>query len=77
MSELKEIIMFRIENLEKYRGLIGTTRESVEAIQRFIEKNKNEDVNMIVEEEPAASINKVLNAAIEEDYEIQNIINNL
>ena len=69
--------MFRIENLEKYRGLIGTTRESIEAIQRFIDKNKDENINMVIEENPASSINKILNAAIEEDSEIQNIINNL
>ncbi len=77
MLEQEELIMFKIENLRKYKGLIGSTRESVEAIQRFIEKNKNENIKMVEDEEPAASINKVLNAVIEEDNEIQNIINNL
>ncbi len=69
--------MFSIENLKKYKGLIGSTRESINAIQKFIEKNKSDNSVFNIEEEPAASINKVLNAAVEEDNEIQNIINNL
>ena len=70
--------MFVFGNLKKYKGFIGTTKESIEAIQRFIENNNNE-VNAVVEEDPAASVNRVLKSLESEETnsEIQKIIENL
>ncbi len=70
--------MFVLGNLKKYKGFIGTTKESIDAIQRFIEKNNNE-VNAVVEEEPAASVNRILKSVEceETNSEIQKIIDKL
>ena len=32
--------MFRITNLKECKGIIGSTKESIDAIQKFIEKTK-------------------------------------
>ena len=69
--------MFVLGNLKKYRGFIGTTKEAIDAIQRFIENNNN--VNEVVEEDPAASVNRVLKSVEceETNSEIQKIIDKL
>lgn len=69
--------MFVLGNLKKYKGFIGTTKESIEAIQRFIENNNK--VNEVMEEDPAASVNRILKSVEceETNSEIQKIIDKL
>ena len=69
--------MFVFGNLKKYKGFIGTTKESIEAIQRFIDNNNK--VNEVMEEDPAASVNRILKSVEceETNSEIQKIIDKL
>lgn len=71
--------MFNLEILKKYSGFIGNTQESIEAIQKFIEKDKVKNSVFDEDIEPAASINKIIQAASceETNNEIQKIIDNL
>lgn len=73
MSDIRKLNSF-----SKYKNIIGDTQDTIRAIQNFIGDNK--PVNMEVsEEDPAASINRVLNSNICEDtnLDIQKIIKNL
>ena len=73
MSDIKKLNSF-----SKYKNIIGDTQDTIRAIQNFIGDNK--PVNMeVIEEDPAASINRVLNSNICEDtnLDIQKIIKNL
>ena len=71
----------KINNI--YKNILGDTKETIEAIQKYIKNNSvnNKQIteNTQIEEEPAASINRVLNSTIceETNSEIQKIINNL
>lgn len=68
-------------SISNYRGIIGSTQETIDAIQRFIAKNAPEKLyqNTDVEETPAASINRILDSTVceETNSEIQKIINRL
>ena len=67
-------------SLGKYKNIIGSAKETIDAIQRFIEKNApQQTVSNNVEEAPAESINRVLNSVAndETNMDIQKIINNL
>lgn len=68
-------------SISNYRGIIGSTQETIDAIQRFIAKNSPETIyqNTEVEETPAASINRILDSTVceETNSEIQKIINRL
>lgn len=66
-----------------YKNIIGDTKATIEAIQKYIKNNSVNNKKIIentqIEEEPAASINRILNSTIceETNSEIQKIINNL
>jgi len=62
-----------------YKSIIGDTKATIEAIQKYIYQNNQKTENKIVEESPAESINRVLNsiASEETNEDIQKIINNL
>ena len=66
-----------------YKNILGDTKATIEAIQKYIKNNSvnNKQIteNTQIEEEPAASVNRVLNSTIceETNSEIQKIINNL
>ena len=73
MSEAKRLI---------FKNIIGDTNATIEAIQKYIKENSPKtakDVESTIEEAPAESINRVLNAAActETSIEIQKIINKL
>ena len=70
----------KINNI--YKNILGDTKETIEAIQKYIKNNssnKQTNESPEFEEEPAASINRILNSTIceETNSEIQKIINNL
>ncbi len=64
-----------------YKNILGDTKATIEAIQKYIKNNSPAKVvnNTEVEEEPAASVNRILNsvACEETNNDIQKIINNL
>ena len=65
-----------------FKNIIGDTKATIDAIQRYIAENAPKTVNDVhseIEEAPAESINRVLNAAAceETSAEIQAIINRL
>ena len=65
-----------------YKNILGDTKATIEAIQKYIKNNSvNNQVieNSEIEEEPAASVNRILNsiACPETNNDIQKIINNL
>ena len=53
--------------LSNYKNILGDAKETINAIQKFIEKDKKERLNNEVEETPAASINKILNSTIDKE----------
>ncbi len=65
-------------SLKKYKNLLGDTNETIKAIQKFI-SNKQDENNIEFEEEPAASVNRILNSVADEELtdDIQKIINNI
>ena len=71
----------KINNI--YKNILGDTKATIEAIQKYIKNNSVNNKKIIentqIEEEPAASINRILNSTIceETNSEIQKIINNL
>ena len=66
-----------------YKKILGDTKATIEAIQKYIKNNSVNNKQMIentqIEEEPAASINRILNSTLceETNSEIQKIIHNL
>lgn len=66
-----------------YKNILGDTKATIEAIQKYIKNNSVNNKQIIentqIEEEPAASINRILNSTLceETNSEIQKIINNL
>lgn len=65
-----------------FRNLIGDTKATIDAIQKYIAESAPKTVNDVhseIEEAPAESINRVLYAAAceETSAEIQEIINRL
>ncbi len=75
MAEVNKINTF-------YKNILGDTKATIEAIQKYIKNNssnKQTTESPEFEEEPAASINRILNSTIceETNSEIQKIINNL
>ncbi len=62
-----------------YKSIIGDTKATIEAIQKYIAKNSPEQNVNILEEAPAESINRILNSVVsdETNTDIQKIINNL
>ncbi len=69
----------KLSSLSKYKNIFGDTRETIRAIQNFISDNSKYKPEENKEEEPAASINRVLNSTICEDTsnDIAKIIKNL
>ncbi len=70
----------KLNSLAKYKNIFGDTKETIKAIQNFIKssQHKVEDNDQIAEDEPAASINRVLNSRVDDtSVDIQKIINNL
>ena len=67
----------RINSL--YKSIIGDTKSTIDAIQRFIAKNPPKTTTSQQEEAPAESINRILNsvACDETNQDIQKIIENL
>ena len=66
----------------KYKNIFGNTKATIEDIKKYLNENstsKTEIEEALYEEEPAASINKILNstACEETNSAIQKIINNL
>ena len=57
------------KKLSLYKNILGDTKATIDAIQRFINENspRNIEHNIEVEETPAESINRVLKAAACED----------
>ena len=57
------------KRLNLYKNIIGDTKATIEAIQRFINENspRNIERNVEIEDSPAESINRVLKAAACED----------
>ncbi len=75
MSELN-----KLNSLAKYKSIFGDAQATIQSIQKFINSNNKVQKNYIEgEEEPAASINRILNSTVCEDTsnEIQKIIKNL
>ncbi len=71
----------KLSALSKYRNIFGNAKETIQAIQNFIDANSlplNEN-NSEEAEEPAASINRIINSTADEDTtaDIKKIINNL
>ena len=63
-----------------YKNLIGDAQSTINAIQSFLEKNSKKDRDdMLVEEKPAESINRVLESVASDEInaDIQSIIKNL
>ncbi|MBQ4123366.1 hypothetical protein IJD44_06570 [bacterium] len=65
-------------SLKKYKNILGDAKETIEAIQKFISNSQNE-TTVDFEEEPAASVNRILNSVSEEEItnDIRKIIENL
>lgn len=65
-------------SLKKYKNILGDAKETIEAIQKFISNGQNE-TTVDFEEEPAASVNRILNSVSEEEItnDIRKIIENL
>jgi len=57
------------KRISLYKNIIGDTKATIDAIQRFITENspRNIEHNVETEEAPAESINRVLKAAACED----------
>lgn len=69
------------KSLNKYKNIFGSAKETIDAIQKYITNNSTQNVNnnASIEEEPAASVNRILNSVIceETNNDIKKIINNL
>ena len=63
---------------QKYLNLLGDTKEIVDSIQKYIDVNQKNN-GSTGEEEPAASVNRVLGSVASEDInnDIRKIIENL
>ncbi len=76
MSELSKETVFN-----KYKNIIGNAKDTIEAIQKYINNYSKENIQNSAnsQEEPAASINRILNSTASEETnsEIQKIIDNL
>ena len=57
------------KKLSLYKNILGDTKATIDAIQRFIKENSPRTIenNVDMEETPAESINRVLKAAACED----------
>ncbi len=63
-----------------YKGILGDTQASIEAIQKFINENSNSRVAKSTENNlPTDSINRILNSVSDEETnnDIQKIIDSL
>lgn len=69
------------KSLNKYKNIFGSAKETIDAIQKYITNNSPKNINndISTEEEPAASVNRILNSVIceETNNDIKKIINNL
>ncbi len=57
------------KRLNLYKNIIGDTKATIDAIQRFINSNSQQKIehNEEIEDSPAESINRILKAAACED----------
>ena len=72
--------MFQFVKKGKYKSLIGNTKESIEAIQRYLDSHSSsKKIQVENTDEPASSINRIIQstACEETNSEIQKIIDNL
>ena len=62
-----------------YKNILGDAKETIDAIQRYIEGNARVKIEPVKDEEEMTSINRVLNsvACKETNEEINKIIKNL
>lgn len=71
----------RINYFNKYRNILGNTRQTIEAIQKFIESNPSSEINEndITETNPAESINRILDSMSTDETNmiIRKLINSL
>lgn len=65
-------------SLKKYKNIFGNAKETIEAIQKYIKNNKPE-TNIEIEEDPAASVNRILGSVADKELngDINKIIENL
>jgi len=78
----RRVIMAEVNKINSlYKNILGDTKATIEAIQKYITNNSPSKAvnNAEVEEEPAASVNRILNSVVceETNNDIQKIINNL
>lgn len=73
----KENYMAEI-SLKKYKNILGSAKETIEAIQKYINNNQSSQ-NKEIEEQPAASINRILDSVADEEIanDVNKIINNM
>lgn len=67
-------------SLKKYKNLFGNAKETIEAIQRYIKSNNKVENNTLEQEEdPAASVNRILGSVVDKEIsgDINKIIENL
>jgi hypothetical protein len=73
MSEVKKLNSI-------YKNILGDTKATIDAIQKYIAQSKVEEVNNIeIEEAPADSVNRILNSVASEEIskDINKIIESL
>jgi hypothetical protein len=73
MSEVKKLNSI-------YKNILGDTKATIDAIQKYIAQSKVEEVNNIeIEEAPAESVNRILNSVASEEIskDINKIIESL
>lgn len=66
-------------SLKKYKNIFGNAKETIAAIQRYIKNNQPENNNVEIEEDPAASVNRILDSVADKELngDINKIIENL
>ncbi|MBQ9244734.1 hypothetical protein IJ182_00535 [bacterium] len=69
-----------VKKANLYKNILGDAKSTIDAIQKFIAENSpKNNVNSDREEQPAASINKILDSIADEETseDIQKIIDRL
>lgn len=62
----------------QYKNIIGDTKSTIDAIQKFLAKSADNDVPVLeTEDTPCESVNRILNSVVTTNDDIQKIINSL
>lgn len=71
--------MEEISLKQKYKNLLGDTKEIIDAIQQYIKESETVENVETEEKKPAESVNRVLNSVASEEInnDIRKIIENL